>query len=206
VVVAVGLASLGVGIWRLADALGGGSSRVDTITELASPADPSCASPQNRDVGYCANNPCNPASGYYQANAPGCLPDTVSIPKFPVAEPTSQSGGSPPPTSRKPPPAGPVSPSNLTRALDHQLRLYLDVTPQSVSCPPLPRRKGDTIICQVTGTSAQNHMAKLQGTARVTINDRSGQTASATFALSGPGGLLIKGSGYPFDPNTGRVL
>lgn len=198
---------LGVAIWRLVHAISGGSRTTQTIS-LGSGPNPSCADAVNRLSPLCANNPCNPASSAYIPNEPGCgafTTPSIPTPTFPVKEP-SNSGGSHTPPHRNPPPPGPVPSNSLSRALDKQLTLYMDVTPGAVTCPPLARRKGTTITCQVTGTAVHNNNAQVHGTARVTITDQSGQTASATFSLTGSGGLFIRGSGYPFDPDTGRVL
>ena len=195
----------GVAVWRIVDALSGGSRRIQTIPLAAGPS-PSCADPANRYSPLCSDNPCNPASSAYNPNEPGCGAFTTpSIPTFPVREPSSSSSSQPPP-NRNPPPPGPVSAHNLSTALDKQLTLYMDVTPGSVTCPPLARRKGAVVTCQVTGRAVRSNNAQVQGTAQVTITDRSGQTASATFSLTGSGGLFMRGSGYPFDPDTGRVL
>jgi hypothetical protein len=47
---------------------------------------------------------------------------------------------------------------------------------------------------------------ELHGTAEVTIQDQTGHRAEDTYELTGPGGGAIRGTGYPFDPDTGRVL
>ena len=46
----------------------------------------------------------------------------------------------------------------------------------------------------------------MRGTAEVTIQDQAGHSAEDTYQLTGPGGAAIRGTGYPFDPETGRVL
>jgi hypothetical protein len=70
----------------------------------------------------------------------------------------------------------------------------------------LARQKGAIVTCRVAGRDVHSNNAQVTGTAAVTITDKSGQTASATFSLTGSGGLLIRGSGYPFDPDSGHVL
>jgi hypothetical protein len=87
-----------------------------------------------------------------------------------------------------------------------QLILFADVKPDSLRCPSLDRRQGAAVTCHVAGRSLDNNMALVRGTARVTIKDREGVKADVTFVFSGAGGLEISGSGYPFDPDTGRVL
>lgn len=197
---------LGVAIWRLVDAVSGGSRTTVNPGEVPAAPNPTCAEPQNRSSPLCGDNPCNPASSAYIANYPSCEAFTTPrIPTFPVTQP-GNSNGSRAPTHRGPPPSGLVPPNRLSRALDKQLTLFLDVAPGSVTCPPLARRKGTTVTCQVTGRAVHSNNAQVQGTARVTITDQSGQTASATFSLTGSGGLFIRGSGYPFDPDTGQVL
>jgi hypothetical protein len=98
-----------------------------------------------------------------------------------------------------------VSPGTFDRTVRKQLILFASVKPDSLRCPALPRHRAATVTCQVTGRSLDNGMAAVHGKARVKIADRAGGTANVTFVFSGSGGLQISGSGYPFDPDTGRV-
>lgn len=105
------------------------------------------------------------------------------------------------------PAAGPPIPgSTLSKALAKQLVRYADLQPRSVSCPAIARRRGATVTCSVSGKQTGGHPTQLHGTAQVTIQDQAGHRAYDTFQLSGPGGAGIRGTGYPFDPETGRVL
>jgi hypothetical protein len=206
-VILASLVVLGVAISRLINAISGNSRTTQTIGALPAAPNPTCAEPQNQVSPLCSDNPCNSASRAYNPGDPSCGSFTTPrTPTFPATQPSTSRPSRTPSHRGPPPPAGPVPPASLSRALDKQLTLYIDVTPGSVACPPLARRKGTTVTCRVTGRNVGSNAAQVHGTARVTITDRSGQTASATFSLTGPGGLSIRGSGYPFDPDTGRVL
>ena len=106
-----------------------------------------------------------------------------------------------------PPAAGPAIPgSTLSKALAKQLMTYARVQPDSVACPPLARKRGAKITCSVSGKQVNGGTTELRGTAEVTIQDQAGHRAEDSYQLTGPGGAATRGTGYPFDPNTGRVL
>ena len=58
----------------------------------------------------------------------------------------------------------------------------------------------------VSGKQLPGSTTKMRGTAEVTIQDQAGHRAEDTYQLTGSDGGAIRGTGYPFDPNTGRVL
>lgn len=101
--------------------------------------------------------------------------------------------------------AGPAIPAKtLSRALTKQLTIYL-LKAASVSCPALARRQGAAVRCRVSGKDQENSGAEAHGTATVTIEDRSGHRALASWQLT-EGSGSTRGTGYPFDPDTGRTL
>jgi hypothetical protein len=104
------------------------------------------------------------------------------------------------------PAAGPAIPgSTLSKAVTKELGRD-GVQPDSVTCPALARKRGATVTCKVSGKDLDVGSAKVHGTAQVTIQDPAGHRAVDSFQLNGPNGKGVKGTGYPFDPETGRVL
>jgi hypothetical protein len=117
------------------------------------------------------------------------------------------SANKPGPPAANAPPAGPAVPgSTLSKSLAKQLQTFADVQPDAVTCPALERKRGAKVTCNVSGKQTSGGKAELHGTADVTIQDQSGHSAQETYDLNGPGGAGIRGTGYPFDPDTGRVL
>jgi hypothetical protein len=105
------------------------------------------------------------------------------------------------------PPAGPAIPGGtLSKAVAKQLIRYARVQPDSVTCPAVARKRGAKATCSVSGKQLPGSTTKMRGTAEVTIQDQAGHSAEDTYQLTGPGGAAIRGTGYPFDPETGRVL
>ena len=105
------------------------------------------------------------------------------------------------------PAAGPAIPGGtLSRAVAKQLELYASVRPDSVKCPALARKRAAKAICRVSARQVNGGHTELHGTADVIIQDGAGHKAEESYQLSGPGGAAIRGTGYPFDPETGRVL
>ena len=103
------------------------------------------------------------------------------------------------------PAAGPAIPgSTLSKAVSKELGRD-GVQPDSVTCPALARKRGATVTCQIYGKDLDVGQEKLHGTAQVTIQDRAGHRALDNFQL-GSHGKGVRGTGYPFDPETGRVL
>ena len=103
--------------------------------------------------------------------------------------------------------AGPAIPgSTLSKALAKQLETFASVQPDSVICPAVARKRGANVTCSVSARQLNGGTTELHGTAEVTIQDQAGHQAEDTYQLTGPGGAGIRGTGYPFDPNTGRVL
>ncbi|HWE32098.1 MAG TPA: hypothetical protein VG410_01355 [Solirubrobacteraceae bacterium] len=202
--------ALGVGAWRLVRAIDRTSSSTTQTFTVATPApDPACADPQNSFQSACNENPCNPTTVYYRPDDPGCQPAAITqTSTLPAAVTTTRrkTTTSRTPSSAKPPSTGPVAPGTLRRSLGKQLVLFADVRPDSMQCPALPRRQGAAVTCRVTGEATNDGLARVRGTARVTIKDRAGQKAEVYFVFSGRDGVQISGSGYPFDPDTGRVL
>ena len=77
--------------------------------------------------------------------------------------------------------------------------------PDSVTCPALARKRGATATCKIYGKDPAVGPAKLRGTAQITIQDHAGRRAIDSFQLNGPHGPAARGTGYPFDPETGSV-
>jgi hypothetical protein len=103
--------------------------------------------------------------------------------------------------------AGPAIPGRtLSKAVARQLMTYASVQPDSITCPALPRTRGARVMCRVSGKELNGGTTELHGTVEVTIQDQTGHRAEDTYDLTGPGGAEIRGTGYPFDPDTGRVL
>ena len=114
-------------------------------------------------------------------------------------------------TARPKPAAGPaagppIRGARLNRALAQQLIRYARVQPESVRCPALARKLGASATCNVLARQLSDGATKLRGTVEVTIQDRAGRSAEDAYELTGAGGAVIRGTGYPFDPETGRVL
>lgn len=104
------------------------------------------------------------------------------------------------------PAAGPAIPGGtLTKAVARELGRD-GVQPNSVTCPALARKRGATATCKIHGSDPSVGSGKVQGTAQITIQDRAGLRAIDSFQLSGPHGQAARGTGYPFDPETGSVL
>lgn len=104
------------------------------------------------------------------------------------------------------PPAGPAIPGGrLSKAVAKELERD-GVQPDSVACPALARKLGATATCKIYGKGPDVGPAKLHGTAQITIQDQAGHRAIDSFQLNGPHGRAVRGTGYPFDPETGRVL
>lgn len=207
--VLLGILGVGFGAWRLVAAIEHATSSTSQTFTLATPApDPACAVPENSYSSDCNQNPCNPTTVYYQPANPGCQPPAAITTTISAAPPPGRhrKHRSKTPATVRPPPSGPVSPQTLGRTVRKQLVLFASVRPDSLTCPPLSRRKGAAVTCHVTGRSLQNGMAAVRGTARVTMEDGAGDRAGVSFVFTGAGGLQINGSGYPFDPDTGRVL
>jgi hypothetical protein len=104
-------------------------------------------------------------------------------------------------------PAGPaIRGATLSKAVAEQLIRYARVQPDSVTCPALARTRGAKTTCSVSGKQLPGDTAEMHGTAEVTIQDQAGHSAEDTYQLTASDGGAIRGTGYPFDPNTGRVL
>ena len=104
------------------------------------------------------------------------------------------------------PAAGPPIPgSTLSKAVAKHL-VTSGVRADSVRCPALARKHGANVTCSVAGKSLDVGKTELHGTAQVTIQDQAGRRAEDTYQLTGPGGVGVRGKGYPFDPATGRAL
>jgi hypothetical protein len=105
------------------------------------------------------------------------------------------------------PAAGPAIPgSTLSKSLSKQLVTFASLQPTSVTCPAVARKRGAKVTCTVSGKELPGGTTELHGTADVTIQDQAGHSALDTYQLTGPGGAATRGTGYPFDPETGRVL
>jgi hypothetical protein len=105
------------------------------------------------------------------------------------------------------PAAGPPIPgSTLSKTLTKQLVSFAGLRPDSVRCPALARKRGAKATCTISGKQLNGGSTELRGTAEVTVQDQAGHRALDTYQLTGPGGAAIRGTGYPFDPETGRVL
>jgi hypothetical protein len=103
-------------------------------------------------------------------------------------------------------PAGPAIPGRtLSKAVARELGRD-GVQRDSVTCAALARQRGATATCKIYGKDPAVGPAKLHGTAQITIQDRAGHRAIDSFRLNGPHGLAARGTGYPFDPETGSVL
>ena len=110
---------------------------------------------------------------------------------------------SPQPTG---PAAGPAIPgATLSKAVTKELGRD-GVTVDSVTCPALARKRGATATCRFSGKDPDVGSAKVHGTAQITIQDSAGRRALDSFQVNGPKGQEARGTGYPFDPETGRVL
>jgi hypothetical protein len=117
------------------------------------------------------------------------------------------SGSNPGPPAASSSAAGPAIPgSTLSKSLAKQLQTFADVQPDSVTCPALERKRGAKVTCNVSAKQTSGGTTELRGTADVTIQDQAGHRAEDTYELTGAGGAAIRGTGYPFDPDTGRVL
>jgi hypothetical protein len=104
------------------------------------------------------------------------------------------------------PPAGPAIPGGtLSKAVAKELGRD-GVQPDSVTCPALARKRGATATCKVNGKDPTVGAAMLYGTAQITIQDRAGRRAIDSFQLNGPHGQGVRGTGYPFNPESGSVL
>jgi hypothetical protein len=95
--------------------------------------------------------------------------------------------------------------NKLNAAVSKQLTTFARVKPDVVTCPSLGGNRGATLICTFSGEALDLGAAKVRGTARVTIQDQVGHKAIATFQYTGPAGRT-NGTGYPFDPQTGKTL
>jgi len=104
------------------------------------------------------------------------------------------------------PAGGPAIPgSTLSKAVAKELGRD-GVQPDSVTCPALARERGATATCKISGKDPEVGSGQARGTAQVTIQDRAGHRAVDSFQLNGAHGKEVRGTGYPFDPETGRVL
>ena len=103
------------------------------------------------------------------------------------------------------PPAEQAIPgSTLSKAVARELGRD-GVRPDSVTCPALARQRGATATCKIYGKDSAVGPAKLHGTAQITIQDRAGHRGIDSFRLMAHG-PAARGTGYPFDPETGSVL
>ena len=105
------------------------------------------------------------------------------------------------------PAAGPAIPGGtLSGAVAKELIRDAGLQPDSVTCPALARKRAAKASCSVSGKDQDAGTSELHGTAEVTVQDRAGHSAEDSYRMTGPGGAAIRGTGYPFDPRTGRVL
>jgi hypothetical protein len=105
-----------------------------------------------------------------------------------------------------PPPVGPIAGPTLSKTVAQQLVKFARVKPRSLACPSLPRKQGATVICHGSGTALDEGGTQVQGMAQITVQDTTGHSAQVIFDFRGSPNLVIRGSGSPFDPDTGRVL
>jgi hypothetical protein len=104
------------------------------------------------------------------------------------------------------PAAGPaIAGATLSKAVAKELGRD-GVTADSVTCSALARKRGATATCRFSGKDADVGSGKVHGTAQITIQDSAGRRALDSFQVNGTNGQEARGTGYPFDPETGRVL
>jgi hypothetical protein len=110
----------------------------------------------------------------------------------------------PAPSGRALAAAGSLDPRKLLAALNPQIALQARVKTTSLSCPPLPRARGAKVTCKFAGTDLDTK-GQVNGSAEVTVQDNAGHGVAWTYQYTeGAGGA--HGTGYDFDPVTGKVF